>query len=37
VNDLNRLAQDAGLKAAEIVPIPANNLILAFARAVRQR
>jgi SAM-dependent methyltransferase len=37
VNDLNRLAQDAGLKAAEIVPMPANNLILAFARAVRQR
>lgn len=31
--DLNALAQDAGLTAAEIVPMPANNLVLAFARA----
>jgi len=30
--DLNALAQDAGLTAAEIVPMPANNLVLAFAR-----
>ncbi len=34
--DLNALAQEAGLTAAEIVPMPANNLVLAFARAVRQ-
>ena len=34
--DLNALAQDAGLTAAEIVPMPANNLVLAFARALRQ-
>jgi Protein of unknown function (DUF938) len=33
--DLNALAQDAGLRAAEIVPMPANNLVLAFARALR--
>jgi SAM-dependent methyltransferase len=33
--DLNSLAQDAGLRAAEIVPMPANNLVLAFARALR--
>jgi SAM-dependent methyltransferase len=31
--DLNALAQDAGLTAAEIVPMPANNLVLAFARS----
>ncbi len=35
VADLNALAQDAGLMAAEIAPMPANNLVLAFARAVR--
>ena len=34
--DLNALAQEAGLTPAEIVPMPANNLVLAFARAVRQ-
>ena len=34
--DLNALAQEAGLTAAEIVPMPANNLVLVFARAVRQ-
>jgi hypothetical protein len=32
VADLNVLAQDAGLTAAEIVPMPANNLVLVFAR-----
>lgn len=36
VDDLNVLAQDAGLTAAEISPMPANNLVLAFARALRQ-
>ena len=36
VADLNTLAQDAGLTAAEIAPMPANNLVLAFTRAVRQ-
>ncbi|HEY6700021.1 MAG TPA: DUF938 domain-containing protein [Pseudolabrys sp.] len=36
VDDLNVLAQDAGLAAAEITPMPANNLVLAFARALRQ-
>jgi SAM-dependent methyltransferase len=34
--DLNALAQAAGLTPAEIVPMPANNLVLAFARALRQ-
>ena len=34
--DLNALAQEAGLTAAEIAPMPANNLVLAFARGVRQ-
>ncbi len=34
--DLNALAQEAGLTAAEIAPMPANNLVLVFARAVRQ-
>jgi SAM-dependent methyltransferase len=33
--DLNMLAQNAGLMAAEITPMPANNLVLAFVRAVR--
>ena len=32
VADLNTLAQNAGLTAAEIAPMPANNLVLAFAR-----
>lgn len=36
VDDLNVLAQDAGLTAAEMVPMPANNLVLAFARPLRQ-
>jgi len=36
VADLNALAKTAGLTAAEIAPMPANNLVLAFARAVRQ-
>jgi Protein of unknown function (DUF938) len=36
VDDLNVLAQDAGLTAAEIVPMPANNLVLAFVRTLRQ-
>lgn len=36
VDDLNVLAQDAKLTAAEISPMPANNLVLAFARALRQ-
>ncbi len=36
VADLNTLALDAGLAAAEITAMPANNLVLAFARAVRQ-
>ena len=36
VNDLNALAHDADLTAAEIAPMPANNLVLAFARTVRQ-
>lgn len=36
VDDLNVLAQDAGLATAEITPMPANNLVLAFARMLRQ-
>jgi Protein of unknown function (DUF938) len=36
VAELNVLAQSAGLTAAEITPMPANNLVLAFTRAVRQ-
>ncbi|HTT46827.1 MAG TPA: DUF938 domain-containing protein [Pseudolabrys sp.] len=35
VAELNALAHEAGLAAAEIAPMPANNLVLAFARAVR--
>ena len=34
VDDLNALAQDAGLTQAEISPMPANNLVLAFGRAL---
>jgi SAM-dependent methyltransferase len=37
IRDLRALAQAAGLTLDEIVPMPANNLVLAFARAVRQR
>jgi SAM-dependent methyltransferase len=33
--DLNALAQEAGLTETEIAPMPANNLVLAFARGVR--
>lgn len=33
--DLRALAGDAGLTLAEITPMPANNLVLAFARAIR--
>ena len=33
--DLDTLAQNAGLTVAEITPMPVNNLVLAFARAVR--
>jgi SAM-dependent methyltransferase len=36
VDDLNTLAQGVSLTAAEISPMPANNLVLAFARALRQ-
>jgi len=34
--DLRALANDAGLTLADITPMPANNLVLAFARAIRQ-
>ena len=34
VDELNALAQDAGLTQAEILPMPANNLVLAFGRAL---
>jgi len=36
IDDLNVLARDAGLTAAQISPMPANNLVLAFARPFRQ-
>jgi SAM-dependent methyltransferase len=36
VDALNALAHDAGLMAAEISPMPANNLVLAFTRPFRQ-
>jgi len=36
VDDLDALAQQAGLTAAEISPMPANNLVLAFTRPFRQ-
>jgi SAM-dependent methyltransferase len=35
VRELDTLAQAAGLTPAEITPMPANNLVLAFARDVR--
>ena len=35
VGDLKALAEHAGLTLGEIVPMPANNLVLVFARAVR--
>ena len=36
LDDLEALAQDAGLTLAETVPLPANNLVLAFARAAQR-
>ncbi|HEY6023059.1 MAG TPA: DUF938 domain-containing protein [Pseudolabrys sp.] len=36
IHDLRALAENAGLELAEIMPMPANNLVLAFARALRQ-
>jgi SAM-dependent methyltransferase len=36
VRELDTLAQAAGLTPAEVTPMPANNLVLAFARGVRQ-
>ncbi|MFY9684943.1 MAG: DUF938 domain-containing protein [Pseudolabrys sp.] len=36
VSDLNGLARSAGLTEAEISPMPANNLVLAFARTLGQ-
>jgi SAM-dependent methyltransferase len=36
IRDLRALADDAGLSLTEITPMPANNLVLAFARALRQ-
>jgi SAM-dependent methyltransferase len=36
VRDLNALAQAAGLAFIDAVPMPANNLVLVFARAERQ-
>jgi SAM-dependent methyltransferase len=36
VRELNTLAQAAALSPAEIAPMPANNLVLAFTRLVRQ-
>jgi len=36
VDDLNLLARDAKLTMAEILPMPANNLVLAFARTLGQ-
>jgi SAM-dependent methyltransferase len=36
ISDLNGLAKSAGLTEAEISPMPANNLVLAFARELGQ-
>jgi hypothetical protein len=36
VSDLNVLARTAGLTEAEISPMPANNLVLAFRRTLGQ-
>ena len=36
IRDLRALANEAGLSLTEIAPMPANNLVLAFARALRQ-
>lgn len=35
VRELDTLAQGAGLTSAEVTPMPANNLVLAFARDIR--
>ncbi len=35
IRDLSALAEKAGLSLAEIAPMPANNLVLAFTRALR--
>jgi SAM-dependent methyltransferase len=35
IRDLSIVAENAGLSLAEIAPMPANNLVLAFTRAVR--
>jgi SAM-dependent methyltransferase len=35
IRDLSTLAEKAGLSLAEIAPMPANNLVLAFTRALR--
>ena len=35
IRDLSALADKSGLSLAEITPMPANNLVLAFARALR--
>ena len=35
IRDLSALADKAGLSLAEITPMPANNLVLAFTRALR--
>lgn len=36
VGDLKSLGDDVGMMLADIAPMPANNLVLVFARAVRQ-
>ena len=36
VSDIAALAADAGLNGPEIMPMPANNLVLAFAQPLRQ-
>jgi hypothetical protein len=36
VRDLRVLADEAGLSLNEITPMPANNLVLAFERTLRQ-
>ena len=36
VNDLEALAQGAGLTLSDVVPMPSNNLVLVFTRAARQ-
>jgi hypothetical protein len=36
IRDLRVLADKAGLSLTEIMPMPANNLVLAFARVFRQ-